>query len=73
MVDNYKMVKWKNLVGIIIVMFVREPFVKRIKHLECDEIKTGLGGKLGNKGAVFIKLSVDDSNICIINTHLESG
>lgn len=55
------------------VIFVREPFVKRIKKLETDEVKTGLGGKLGNKGGVVIRFTVDDSNICLINSHLESG
>lgn len=67
------MLKWKDLVGIFMVIFVREPFVKRIKRLETDEVKTGLGGKLGNKGGVIIRFTVDDSNICLINSHLESG
>lgn len=67
------MLKWRDLVGIFMVIFVREPFVKRIKRLETDEVKTGLGGKLGNKGGVIIRFTVDDSNICLINSHLESG
>lgn len=67
------MLKWKDLVGIFMVMFVKEPFVKRIKRLESEEVKTGLGGKLGNKGCVIIRFTVDDSNICLINSHLESG
>lgn len=73
MVDSYKMLKWRDLVGIFMVLFVRDPFVKRIKRLESEEVKTGLGGKLGNKGGVVIRFCVDDSNICLINTHLESG
>ncbi|EAS01600.2 endonuclease/exonuclease/phosphatase family protein (macronuclear) [Tetrahymena thermophila SB210] len=71
--DKYKMLKWKDLVGIFMVLFVKEPLVKRIKRLESEEVKTGLGGKLGNKGCVIIKFTVDDSNICLINSHLESG
>ena len=67
------MLKWRDLVGIFMVMFVKEPFVKRIKRLESEEVKTGLGGKLGNKGGVVIRFSVDDSNICLVNVHLESG
>ena len=67
------MLKYRDLVGIFMVIFVRDPFVKRIKKLETDEVKTGLGGKLGNKGAVIIQFTVDDSNICLINSHLESG
>lgn len=73
MVDQYKMLKWKDLVGIFMVMFVREPFVKRIKKLDSEGVKTGLGGKLGNKGGVVIRFTVDDSNIVLINSHLESG
>lgn len=71
--DYYKMLKWKDLVGIFMIMFVKESFVKRIKKLESEEIKTGLGGNLGNKGGVVIKFTIDDSNICLINAHLESG
>lgn len=73
LVDKYKLLKWRDLVGIFIVMFVKEPLVKRIKRLESEEVKTGLGGKLGNKGGVVIRFSVDDSNICLVNVHLESG
>lgn len=67
------MLKSRDLVGIFMVMFVKEPFVKRIKRLESEEVKTGLGGKLGNKGGVVIRFSVDDSSVCLINVHLESG
>lgn len=45
------------------VMFFREYFVKRIRKFESEGIKTGLGGKLGNKGGVVI----------LINPNLESG
>ena len=73
LIDKYKLLKSRDLVGIFMVMFVKEPFVKRIKRLESEEVKTGLGGKLGNKGGVVIRFSVDDSSVCLINVHLESG
>lgn len=71
--DKYFFVKEKSLQGILIMIFAKEKMRDRINKVETDSIKTGLGGNLGNKGATLIKLFVDDSSFCFINTHIEAG
>ena len=71
--DKYNRLKSKDLVGVYMIVFVKDSILHRIKKVQSDNVKTGLGGKLGNKGAVIIKFFVDDSNLCFINCHLESG
>lgn len=45
----------------------------RISDIESDTIKCGFAGQLGNKGAVVVRLSVDDTSISILNCHLPAG
>ncbi len=64
----------RDLVGIFIAVFVKRQLQEHITKVDTDEVKTGLiGGKLGNKGAVLVRLCIDDSSFLIINCHLESG
>lgn len=38
-----------------------------------DTIKLGFLGQVANKGAVIIKMFIDDTLLCFINAHLEHG
>ena len=71
--DKYHFVKEQILQGILLLVFAKEKMRGRISKIEADSVKTGLGGNLGNKGAVLIKLFVDDSSFCFINCHIEPG
>lgn len=63
--------KHKDLVGIFLVVFVKKILIERITKVDVDEVKTGLiGGKLGNKGAVLIRMYIDDTSFLFINCHL---
>lgn len=73
-IDDYKLVKHKDLVGIFLVVFVKKIWIDRITKVDVDDVKTGLiGGKLGNKGAALIRMCVDDTSFLFINCHLQSG
>ena len=71
--DKYLFVRERNLVGVLTLIFAKESISDRITKVEADIVKTGLAGKLGNKGGVVVKLCVDDSSFAFTNVHLESG
>ena len=47
--------------------------MNRVKEVDGDEIKCGIGGNFGNKGAVLARMKIDSSSICFVSCHLESG
>jgi hypothetical protein len=55
------------------MVFIVESDRQRISSLNWSDIKTGFKGNLGNKGAVLLSFSYDDTIITIINCHLEAG
>lgn len=44
-----------------------------MRDIAVTTVKTGLGGRYGNKGAIAARLVCDDSSICFINCHLAAG
>lgn len=63
----------KQIVGIAVFVFIKKSIANRLNNLDFDIIKLGVGGNFGNKGAVLIRLNIDNSSLCFINCHLESG
>lgn len=54
-------------------MFIKKSIANRLNNLDFDIIKLGVGGNFGNKGGVLVRLNIDNSSLCFINCHLESG
>ena len=69
--DTYNLVSARDLVGLVLMVFVKESTSKSIMHVDTDKVKTGLAGKIGNKGAVICKLHVHDTSFCFVNCHLD--
>lgn len=38
-----------------------------------DEVKTGFGGKIGNKGAVCVSFLLYNTTVCFVTSHLCAG
>jgi hypothetical protein len=51
------------LLGLYQAVFAHRSVVNRIGQLETDVLKTGFQGTLGNKGALLVKLSIDDTDV----------
>ncbi|CAG81236.1 hypothetical protein B0I72DRAFT_138150 [Yarrowia lipolytica] len=68
---EYRRVKSHYLVGLFSIVFSRDDL--RLGHVQCGEVKTGLGGYHGNKGAVCIRFTIADSSLCFVNVHLAAG
>ena len=71
--DLYHLLLSAPLVGLFTCIFVRSSLRARIGNLTASEVKRGMGGVYGNKGAVAIRFCVDDSSLCFVNCHLAAG
>lgn len=67
---SYKLLKHIRLVGILLVVYVRESIMSRVSDVSTGSVSTGILGMLGNKGGVSIKLNIDMTSIAIVNSHL---
>ncbi|EPY36389.1 inositol phosphatidylinositol phosphatase, partial [Strigomonas culicis] len=63
----------KQLVGLLLCVFVRRPLAPAIKEYVITTVATGALGSLGNKGAVGVHLSIHCTDLCIITAHLAAG
>ena len=59
-----------SMVGLAIFVFVRDDVRSRISGVQARSIARGGGGLLGNKGAVCVRLEVDDTSMCFCSAHL---
>lgn len=71
--DLYHLLQSSPLVGLFTCVFVKSTIRDRIRNLNAAEVKRGMGGLHGNKGAVAIRFRVDDTSLCFVNCHLAAG
>ena len=71
--QTYSLLHTASMVGLFTCVFVKSTLKSRIKHVHASEIKRGMGGLHGNKGALVMRLVLDDSSLCFINCHLAAG
>ncbi|KAI2609274.1 DNase I-like protein [Hypoxylon sp. NC1633] len=69
----YHLLQTATLVGLFTCIFVKATLRDRIRNLSNAEIKRGMGGLHGNKGAIIVRFMVDDTSLCFINCHLAAG
>ncbi|PWN44364.1 DNase I-like protein [Ceraceosorus guamensis] len=61
------------LVGLFQIVFVRRRETASVKHAAVATVKTGFGGRAGNKGATITRFVLDDTSIAFANCHLAAG
>ncbi|KAK9468167.1 Endonuclease/exonuclease/phosphatase [Lipomyces arxii] len=71
--SEYTLLGSEKLVGLYSCVFVKKSEVKNIGNLRSSVVKTGLGGLHGNKGAIIIRFTLDNSSLCFVNCHLAAG
>lgn len=67
---SYKMVKLVKLVGIMMIIFIKEELYYLVSNVAAETIGTGIANKLGNKGAVAIRFDFHRTSMCFVNCHL---
>uniref|UniRef100_K7E6M0 phosphoinositide 5-phosphatase n=1 Tax=Ornithorhynchus anatinus TaxID=9258 RepID=K7E6M0_ORNAN len=70
---KYILLTSAQLVGVCLYIFVRPHHVPFIRDVAVDTVKTGMGGKAGNKGAVGIRFQFHSTSFCFICSHLTAG
>ncbi|OCK79528.1 DNase I-like protein [Lepidopterella palustris CBS 459.81] len=71
--QSYTLLHTANLVGLFTCVFVKSSERSNIRDVSAAEVKLGMGGLHGNKGALIVRFIIDDSSICFINCHLAAG
>lgn len=69
----YRVVHSESLVGLFTCALIRSDEYSNARDIAIAKVKTGLGGRWGNKGAIVSRLVVDDTSCCFINAHLAAG
>lgn len=67
---RYRLAKLVRLVGMMLVLFVEESLSAHVQEVEAHWVGTGILGKMGNKGAVAVRLRLHASPICFVCCHL---
>ena len=69
----YTEVHTSCLIGLFQCIFVRQEERKNIRNVSATEVKCGMKGHYGNKGALVTRFMLDDSSLCFVNCHLAAG
>ncbi|KAK2879980.1 hypothetical protein FQN49_000706 [Arthroderma sp. PD_2] len=71
--ESYVLLHTASLIGLFTCVFVKQDVRERISNVSAAEVKRGMGGLHGNKGALILRFFVDDSSLCFVNCHLAAG
>lgn len=68
--NEYMLIAKHRLMEIKLLVFIHRKHKNRIGKAEATTEATGIGNVVGNKGAVAVKVSFDDTTFCFISSHL---
>ncbi|KAK7107287.1 inositol polyphosphate 5-phosphatase OCRL-like isoform X2 [Littorina saxatilis] len=68
--EKYRKVKSVRIVGILLIVFIREKLAKHVSFIDSDSVPTGIMGFMGNKGGVSVRFTLQSTSFCFINSHL---
>ncbi|XP_061343935.1 type I inositol polyphosphate 5-phosphatase 2-like [Gastrolobium bilobum] len=70
---KYVRIVSKQMVGIYVSVWVQRRLRRHINSLKVSPVGVGLMGYMGNKGSVSISMSLFQSRLCFVCSHLTSG
>lgn len=70
---SYSELHTSSLIGLLQCVFVRTNERRNIQNIAKQDVKCGMGGHYGNKGALVCRFTLDSSSLCFINCHLAAG
>ena len=67
---QYKLVASRILVGLFIAVFCKADVAEQVTHVSTSSVACGVMGMVGNKGAVAVRLKLQNTYFCFVNCHL---
>jgi len=71
--DEYTMISAHKMNALHLTLFAHKSIASYIQGIEYSEVRTGMRGTLGNKGAIGITFKLYGASFLFINCHLSSG
>ncbi|XP_057780883.1 type I inositol polyphosphate 5-phosphatase 4-like [Salvia miltiorrhiza] len=71
--SRYCLVASKQMVGILVTVWIKTDLRDAVRNLRVSCVGRGLMGYLGNKGSISISMSLHQTSFCFICSHLTSG
>ncbi|XP_010275303.1 PREDICTED: type I inositol polyphosphate 5-phosphatase 2-like isoform X1 [Nelumbo nucifera] len=71
--SKYVRIVSKQMVGIFVSVWVHRRLRRHINNLKVAPVGVGLMGYMGNKGSVSVSMSLFQSRLCFVCSHLTSG
>lgn len=71
---GYTLVAQQQLIGLLLLIYAAPDVVKDVKSVSTTSVGTGLGGYMGNKGAVTARIVLGETTrLVFVNSHLAAG
>ncbi|KAH3759590.1 inositol 5-phosphatase 4 [Pelomyxa schiedti] len=71
-VGSYVLLMMKQLVGILLLVYVKSDLLPKITDVQSGFAAVGIMGMMGNKGGVSVRFNICDSTFCVVNSHLNA-
>ncbi|KFK28484.1 hypothetical protein AALP_AA7G001900 [Arabis alpina] len=71
--QKYVRIVSKQMVGIYVSVWIRRRLRRHVNNLKVSPVGVGLMGYMGNKGSVSISMTLYQSRMCFVCSHLTSG
>lgn len=70
---KYVRIVSKQMVGLFVTVWVRQTLRSHIHNLKVSPVGVGLMGYMGNKGSISVSMSIYQTSLCFVCSHLTSG
>ncbi|CAM0874414.1 unnamed protein product [Alopecurus aequalis] len=70
---RYCLVACKQMVGLFVTVWARRELVPHVGHVRLSCVGRGIMGRLGNKGCISVSMSLHQTYLCFVCSHLASG
>ncbi|KAJ4771941.1 Type I inositol polyphosphate 5-phosphatase 5 [Rhynchospora pubera] len=71
--EKYCLVASKQMVGIFLSVWVRKELSPHVSHVRLSSVGRGIMNYLGNKGCISVSMSLHQTSLCFVCSHLASG
>mmetsp|Transcript_41564 Transcript_41564/g.67455 ORF Transcript_41564/g.67455 Transcript_41564/m.67455 type:complete len:409 (+) Transcript_41564:103-1329(+) len=68
--EDYVKIVCQQLVGLLTIIYVRRQYQHQVSNIRLSLLPTGLGGMLGNKGAIAVRFDWGGTSVCVVNVHM---